>query len=40
MILVWEKELDSQLQAISKDLQWYEENDNQTKQIAIYQADM
>lgn len=35
-----EKELDSQLQAISKDLQWYEENDNQTKQIAIYQADM
>ena len=35
-----EKELDSQLQAISKDLQWYEENDKQTKQIAIYQADM
>ena len=35
-----EKELDSQLKAISKDLQWYEENDKQTKQIAIYQADM
>ena len=35
-----EKELDSQLQAISKDLQWYKENDKQTKQIAIYQADM
>lgn len=35
-----EKELDSQLQAISKELQWYEENDKQTKQIAIYQADM
>ena len=35
-----EKELDSQLQAISEDLQWYEENDKQTKQIAIYQADM
>ena len=35
-----EKELDSQLQAISKDLQWYEESDKQTKQIAIYQADM
>lgn len=35
-----EKELDSQLQAISKDLQWYEENEKQTKQIAIYQADM
>ena len=35
-----EKELDSQLQAISKDLQWYEENDKQIKQIAIYQADM
>ena len=35
-----EKELDSQLQAISKNLQWYEENDKQTKQIAIYQADM
>ena len=35
-----EKELDSQLQAISKDLQWYEENDKQTKQIDIYQADM
>ena len=35
-----EKELDSQLQAISKDLQWFEENDKQTKQIAIYQADM
>ena len=35
-----EKKLDSQLQAISKELQWYEENDKQTKQIAIYQADM
>lgn len=35
-----EKELDSQLQAISKDLQWFEENDKQTKQIAIYQIDM
>ena len=35
-----EKELDSQLQAISKDLQWFEENDNQIKQIAIYQTDM
>ena len=35
-----EKELDSQLQAISKDLQWFEENDKQTKQIAICQTDM
>ena len=35
-----EKELDSQLKAISENLQWYEENDTQTKQIAIYQADM
>ncbi len=35
-----EKELDSQLKAISEDLQWYEENDKQTKQTAIYQADM
>ena len=35
-----EKELDSQLKAISGNLQWYEENDKQTKQIAIYQADM
>ena len=35
-----EKELDSQLKAILEDLQWYEENDKQTKQIAIYQADM
>lgn len=35
-----EKELDSQLKAISETLQWYEENDKQTKQIAIYQADM
>mgnify|MGYP002678250370 CR=1 FL=1 len=35
-----EKELDSQLQAISKDLQWFEENDKQTKQIAICQIDM
>ena len=35
-----EKELDSQLQAISKDLQWFEENDKQIKQITIYQSDM
>lgn len=35
-----EKELDSQLQAISKDLQWFEENDKQIMQIAIYQTDM
>lgn len=35
-----EKELDSQLKTISESLQWYEENDKQTKQIAIYQADM
>ena len=35
-----EKELDSQLQAISKGLQWFEENDKQIKQIAIYQTDM
>lgn len=34
-----EKELDSQLQAISKDLQWFEENDKQIKQIAICQTD-
>lgn len=35
-----EKELDSQLQAISKDLQWFEENDKQIKQIAICQTDL
>ena len=35
-----EKELDSQLKAISKDLQWFEENDKQIKQITIYQTDM
>ena len=35
-----EKELDSQLQALSKDLQWFEENDKQIKQIAIYKSDM
>ena len=35
-----EKELDSQLKVISENLQWYEENNKQTKQIAIYQADM
>lgn len=35
-----EKELDSQLQAISKDLQWFKENDKQIKQIAICQSDM
>lgn len=35
-----EKELDSQLQAISKYLQWFEENDKQIKQISICQTDM
>ena len=35
-----EQELDSQLQAISKDLQWFEENDKQIKQIAICQENM
>lgn len=35
-----EKELDSQLQAISKDLQWFDENDKQIKQISICQSDM
>ena len=35
-----EKELDSQLQAISKGLQWFEENDKQIKQITICQTDM
>ena len=35
-----EKELDSQLQAITKDLQWFEENDKQVKQISICQTDM
>ena len=35
-----EKELDSQLQAISKGLQWFEENDKQIQQIAICQSDM
>ena len=35
-----EKELDSQLQDISKDLQWFEENDKQIKQITICQSDM
>lgn len=35
-----EKELDSQLQAISKDLQWFEENDKQIKQITICQSDI
>ena len=35
-----EKELDSQLQAISKDLQWFEENDKQINQITICQTDM
>lgn len=35
-----EKELDSQLKAISKDLQWFEENDKQIKQITICQSDM
>lgn len=35
-----EKELDSRLQAISKDLQWFEEDDKQIKQITICQSDM
>lgn len=35
-----EKELDSQLKAFSKDLQWFEENDKQINQIAICQTDM
>lgn len=35
-----EKELDSQLKAISKDLQWFEEYDKQIKQITICQTDM
>ena len=35
-----EKELYLQLQAITKELQWFEESDKQTRQIAIYQADM
>lgn len=35
-----EKELDSQLQAIAKDLQWFEENDKQIKHITICQTDM
>ena len=35
-----EKKLDSQLQAISKDLQWFEESDKQIKQITICQTDM
>lgn len=35
-----EKELDSQLQVISKELQWFEENDKQINQIAICQTDM
>lgn len=35
-----EKELDSQLKAILKDLQWFEENDKQINQIATCQTDM
>lgn len=35
-----EKELDTQLQSITKQLQWYEESDKQTKQTAVCQADM
>ena len=35
-----EKELDSQLKAISKDLQWFEENDKQINQTTICQTDM
>lgn len=35
-----ERELDSQLQAITKDLQWFEESDKQVKQITICQENM
>lgn len=35
-----EQELDNQLKAITKDLQWFEENDKQIKQIAICQENM
>ena len=35
-----EKEINSQLKAISKDLQWFEENDKQINQIATCQTDM
>lgn len=35
-----EQELDAQLQGIGKELQWYEESDKQTQQIATYQANM
>lgn len=35
-----EKELDAQLQAIGKELQWYEESYKQTQQITTYQVDM
>ena len=35
-----EKEIESQLQVLSKELQWYEESDKQTQQITILQADM
>ena len=35
-----EKKLDSQLKAISKDLQWFEENDKQINQITTCQTDM
>ena len=35
-----EKELDEQLQAIIKELRWYEESDKQTQQIAICQTNM
>ena len=35
-----EKEIDSQMKAISKDLQWFEENDKQINQIATCQTDM
>ena len=35
-----EKELDDQLQALTKELQWYEQNDKQIQQITICQADM
>ena len=35
-----EKELDTQLQAIGKELQWYDESYKQTQQITIYQSNM
>ena len=35
-----EQELDAQLQAITKELQWFEESDKQTQQIANCQTNM